>query len=522
MKIDRSSGILLHITSLPGKYGVGTIGREARDFTDFLAESGQSYWQILPVGPVEPVLGHSPYSSPSTFAGNWLFIDPESVIESEWFMDKPDISEFEESHSIDFGSVIPQSEQVLKSAFDDFFSNHNSDERKDFDGFCERSSFWLDDYALFRALADRFETNSWIKWPHDLSFRKPEALEKWGDELREEILFHKFVQYLFFSQWKQFKKYVNERGIRLIGDIPIYISMEGADAWAHPEILELDPETREPVNVAGVPPDYFSETGQRWGNPLYRWFDKNGNLDEKTFAWWTRRIAHLTGLVDILRIDHFRGFEGYWSIPAGEKNAVKGEWMPGPKMEFFTRLREELGDLPLIAEDLGVITPEVDKLRDDLGLPGMKIFQFAFDLNSDNYYLPHNLTNPNCVLYTGTHDNNTTNGWFYGDEIDDNTREYILEYLGVESRDDFHWKLIRQAFRTVANLVIVPAQDLLGFGEEHRMNKPSTVEENWQWKLTSSDLTDELAEKLLRLGRMYRRAREKKEKEEDQPKGSSS
>jgi 4-alpha-glucanotransferase len=286
------------------------------------------------------------------------------------------------------------------------------------------------------------------------------------------------------------------------------VTLESADAWANPGILQLDEKTMKPRSVAGVPPDYFSKTGQRWGNPIYRWMEGK-SLDRKTFRWWVRRIDHLNSLMDLIRIDHFRGFEAYWSIPASEKTAVRGKWVRGPGMQFFRKLENELGLLPLIAEDLGVITPGVEKLRRDLELPGMRILQFAFDFNNKNTYLPHNINETNCILYTGTHDNNTTNGWFYGGELNDGARKYVLEYLGADDFPDFHWKLIRQAYRTVARLVIIPAQDILGYGAEFRMNTPGTTEGNWRWKLVAGSITDDMIERLRRMGHMYDRIRDK-------------
>jgi 4-alpha-glucanotransferase len=356
---------------------------------------------------------------------------------------------------------------------------------------------------------DELGSRNWLEWDSGISLREPKALAQWSKKLGDKIRFHKFLQYQFFEHWAECKKYCNELGIQIIGDIPIYVTMESADAWANPGILLLDEKSRKPLSVAGVPPDYFSETGQRWGNPLYCW--KKGNeLSSETLRWWVKRITHLHKLVDLIRIDHFRGFEAYWSIPAEEKTAVLGKWIKGPGLQFFRSIRDELGHLPLIAEDLGVITPAVEKFRDALGLPGMRILQFAFDFNNKNLYLPHNIDKQDCILYTGTHDNNTTNGWFYGSEIDDNTRKYILEYLGVDDFSDFHWKLIRQAYRSVARVVIIPAQDLLGYGEEFRMNRPGTTEGNWKWKLVRGSITDDIVERLKRMGRLYDRIRDAK------------
>ena len=506
MKLERSGGILLHITSLPGKYGIGTLGPEAMRFADTLRRAGQSYWQVLPLGPVEAALGFSPYASTSTFAGNWHLISLELLAAEPWF--GGDIGEpFPDAPFVDFERVIAHKLPLLERACADFFSNAGEHLVEDYGKFCEKESAWLDDFALYAALAENAGTRDWLKWEPGISARKPESLDEWRLKLEDRVRFHAFLQYLFNSQWERFKTYCAGKDIRIIGDIPIYITLEGADAWSNRKILQIDEKTGKPHFVAGVPPDYFSDTGQLWGNPLYRW-EKGASLNNDTFRWWARRIARLCHLVDLVRIDHFRGFEAFWSIPAEERTAVRGTWVKGPGLRFFHRLREELGRLPLIAEDLGVITPEVEELRDELGLPGMRILQFAFDQNNKNYYLPHNIDNPNCILYTGTHDNNTTNGWFYGSEIDEEKRRYVLEYLGHDEWSDFHWKLIRQAYRTVADLVMIPAQDLPGFGAEFRMNTPGTTQGNWRWKLTEGTITDDMLLRLRRMGQIYDRIRE--------------
>ena len=510
MKIERSSGALLHITSLDGDYGIGTLGKEAELFAETLNRMGMKYWQILPIGPVSKTFGYSPYASPSTFAGNYHFISLQKLAEQGWFSGSLDETKKSDDHFVLFEDALSYKDEILKQAYDNFFFYADHDTVNDFELFCKEQIFWLHDFALFSALSEEFETTLWTKWDKDIAQRNKEAINTWSEKLEKEIRFHKFVQYIFFSQWYEFKEQCNQKGISIIGDIPIYITLESADAWAHPEILQIDTVTGKPTVIAGVPPDYFSETGQRWGNPIYSWFDENKNIDEATFFWWAKRINHLHKLMDIVRIDHFRGFEAYWAIPFKEKTAINGEWVKGPDLEFFLKLKEELGDLPLIAEDLGVITPEVEKLRDKLSLPGMRILQFAFDWNNKNIYLPHNVDIQNCILYTGTHDNNTTNGWFYGDEIDDGTRKYILEYLGVEGEENFNWHLIKQAFRSVANLIIIPAQDILGYGENFRMNTPGTTEGNWGWKLTKDVFTEEIKERLHRMGKIYRRLPEDK------------
>jgi len=504
MKLERSSGALLHITSLPGKYGIGTLGPEAKEFAGRLKDAGMKYWQILPIGPVDAKLDYSPYASTSAFAGNWHFISLEKIAEEPWH--SGDVKPFPvaEGYTVPFEEVIAHKLPLLEKACAGFFSHASEEDLAAYEKFCESEGYWLKDFALFSAIAAETGTTEWLEWDEDISKRRPDALKLWSEKLAGEVRFHRFLQFLFFRQWADFRNECMKLGVEIIGDIPIYVTMESADAWAHPEILLLDDETRRPLSVAGVPPDYFSDTGQRWGNPLYRW--KQGTaLSADTFNWWARRISHLHKLVDIIRIDHFRGFEAYWSIPENEKTAVNGKWVKGPGVQFFKKLRQELGRLHLIAEDLGIITPEVEKLRDVLGLPGMRILQFAFDFNNRNYYLPHNIDNRNCILYTGTHDNNTTNGWFYGSEISEETRRYVMEYLGIEDWSDFHWKLIRQAYRSVADLVIIPVQDILGFGEEFRMNRPGTTKGNWRFKLREDSMTHDMVQRLRRMAQVYSR-----------------
>ncbi len=501
---ERSSGVLLHITSLPGRRGIGTLGPEAEAFADFLKAAGMRYWQLLPLGPVEASLGYSPYASTSAFAMNPLFISLEKLAAESWFPGSLAPSPFPEGHFVPFDEVVRHRQPVMERACEAFFSRAGDSWKTDYEAFRAREKHWLDDYALYAAAAEEAGTGNWLAWDRDLSMRKPAALRELARRRGERVRFHAFTQFILFRQWRDLAAHCAGKGIRLIGDIPIYITLASADAWAHPEILQLDGKSRLPRAVSGVPPDYFSETGQRWGNPLYRW--KRGPfLSRRTLRWWARRIRHLHDLVDIVRIDHFRGFEAYWSIPAEEATAVRGTWVKGPGIRFFKRLRALTGDLDLIAEDLGVITPEVEELRDRLGLPGMKILQFAFDGDSGNYYLPHNISTRNCVLYTGTHDNNTVNGWFYEGEVDEGRRKYILEYLGLEDWKDFHWALMRQAYRTIADLVIIPAQDIPGYGKEFRMNIPGTVEGNWRWKLTSGAITEEMTAKLRRMAGLYGR-----------------
>ncbi len=505
-KNERSAGILLHITSLPGRSGCGTLGVEAKQFADFLSEAGFKFWQILPSGPVSPATQYSPYSSHSTFAGNPLFVSLSDISEG---LDKPIIFEmsFEDSNSCDFDSAFDINGRTLFQSYRSFIANKDKriDDYKAFLNFCDEESAWVDDYALFESLASKFGTRDWTLWDEGISSFANEEVKRYKKLLSESIEFHKYVQHVYFTQWFELKEYCNSRGIKLIGDIPIYVVFEGADAWAHREIFSLDEKGQRPSTVAGVPPDYFSSEGQRWGNPLYRWLNLDGTINEITYDWWRRRFAHLKKQFDVIRIDHFRGFESFWSIPVDEKTAIKGKWVKGPGSAFFEKLMDDFDSLPLIAEDLGVITPEVENLRDDYKLPGMKVLQFAFDGSQDNPYLPHNIHERRCVLYTGTHDNDTTNGWFYGKSLNDEKRRFIMEYLDVSDYSDMHWHLIKAAMRTPAETVIIPMQDLLGFGSEFRMNTPGTIGKNWVWKLKSGDIVADTAGKYKHLLKLYGR-----------------
>ena len=500
MELTRSSGLLLHITSLPGNEGCGTLGQEAYDFADFLHKSRIMYWQLLPICPVEKEMAYSPYASSSAFAGNPLLISIESLKKEAWFSPKIRLEPIENTGQANFDEAIKQKELLLYEAFTSFFVLAEKTLIDDFDSFCAKNAFWLDDYALFSVISKRLETKFWPSW--DNSYQKASLYTDNTLRKSSEVRFYKFIQYIFFTQWKNFKEYCESLNIRLIGDIPIYISLDSADAWANPHILELD-DSFNPIEVAGVPPDYFSETGQRWGNPLYQWFTDSKNLNTATVEWWKNRLHHIVELFDLVRLDHFIGFESYWAIPAEEKTAINGKWRKGPGILLFESI--DMDDFPFIAEDLGLITPEVEKLRGDLGLPGMKILQFAFDGDHENTHLPHNYENPNTVLYTGTHDNNTINGWFYGDETSTKTRQYVMEYMGAENFSDMHNTMLRSAYASIARLIITPMQDFLGFGEEHRMNTPGTIEKNWLWRFKDADITDELAEKIRRLGQLYNR-----------------
>jgi len=507
MHPERSSGLLLHITSLPGACGIGTLGPEARRFCDLLKLGGQRYWQLLPFGPVAPYMGYSPYASSSAFAGNDLLISLELLAEHPWSTITPESLPRSEADFVDFDTVCRIKRPLLAKAEQGFFAAATDDELLQYKHFVMQHAGWLDDYALFTALAEHFGTNTWLAWPSPIAERSNAALDEWQQRLKERIRYHCFIQYIFFTQWQALKRYCNDRDVQLIGDIPIYVTFESADAWANPDIFELDSFTGAPSRVSGVPPDYFSKTGQRWGNPLYRWHADSGvQLRPTTMDWWVTRISHLNTMVDLLRIDHFRAFESYWSIPVDSQTAIDGLWVEGPGLAFFEHLRAALGDLNLIAEDLGIVTPAVEKLRAQAGLPGMKVLQFAFDRETRNSFLPHNYCEPDCVVYTGTHDNNTTNGWFYSDEIDDDTRAYVMDYINTKVFSDFHWNMIRLAMQSIAHLAIIPAQDVLGYGSELRMNRPGTMEtRNWAWKLREHALSETHMQRLRHLVTLYNR-----------------
>lgn len=493
MRFKRSAGILLHITSLPGKRGTGTLGDEAYHFAEFLEKSSQHFWQILPFNPVSSYNGYSPYSTTSTFAGNKYFINIDKIKKFSFYDDeflKSIDKHFEESNFCNFDTYRNILNPFLQHSFELFNKSITLEEQEKFNLFVKNNNFWLEDYALYEALSEHFKTNNWLEWEEKISKRDSDALKIWKDKLSIKIKYNQFIQWLFFTQWNELKKYCNEKNIKLIGDIPIYVCFESADAWSNPDIFQLDEKTGKPLEIAGVPPDYFSETGQRWGNPLYNWHDKKSELNKNTLNWWVKRIKHITSVVDILRIDHFRAIEAYWAIPESEKTAINGEWKKGPDKEFFKYIKNELGELPIIAEDLGVITPEVEELRDYFDFPGMKILQFAFDINNKNTYIRHNLANPNCIIYTGTHDNNTTNGWYYGSDTSQEQKEYIKKYLNLKDDHDMHYFFIKEAYSTTADLVIIPAQDIIGLGSEHRMNTPGTIENNWLWKLKKDELKE--------------------------------
>lgn len=497
MPFPRSSGILLHPTSFPGRFGIGDLGLEAYKFIDFLAKSNQQYWQVLPVGPTG--YGNSPYMSYSAMAGNPLLISPEALREQELLAEEDfaNLPHFP-TEKVDFEQVINIKMPLLKKACENFKTKAAPVQQKEFSGFCDAKAYWLDDYALFMAIREAKNNAGWHTWEPELAKKQPEALEQWRRRLTEEIFYYKYTQFEFFRQWSTLKQYANMRGIEIIGDIPIYVAHDSADVWGNPENFCLD-EQGNAAQMAGVPPDYFSETGQLWGNPVYNW----EQLQATNFKWWVQRFQAMLDYVDIIRIDHFRGFEAYWAVPQGETTAMGGKWIEAPGSALFKVLNDKLGKLPVMAEDLGVITPEVDALRDEFEFPGMKILQFAFGSDPGNPYLPFNYQR-NCVVYTGTHDNNTTVGWF--NELSDYEKTNVERYLGCISPDGIHWDLIRLALSSVSNQAIIPVQDLLGLGTEARMNVPSQGDGNWQWRYQYDDLTDQLSDRLKALVHLFGRS----------------
>ena len=482
----RKAGILLHPTSLPGKFGMGTIGAEAFAFVDFLVKAKQNYWQILPLGPTG--YGDSPYQCFSSKAGNPYLIDLEKLVEIH-LLDKTDLIIHEEfsDQKVNYGIVISTKLELLKKAQQRFNSGDYNDLKYNFDLFVSENNVWLEDYALFMALKEKFNNRPWYEWSDEYRLRNSETLEMVKPELSDTIQFHKFIQYIFTQQWYDLKQYANNNGIEIIGDIPIYVAMDSSDTWVSPQLFQFD-ENKNPLCVGGCPPDYFSETGQLWGNPIFDYSE----MEKDDFSWWIDRIKTTLKLYDLVRVDHFRGFAGYWRIPYGDENAINGEWIPGPGKKLFHAIKNALGEIPIIAEDLGLITPDVIELRDAFNLPGMKVLQFAFDSGEANDYLPHNY-DKNCVVYTGTHDNETVNGWF--ENAIDADKKYVLDYINSNG-ENVSWDLIKSAWASVAYTAIAPMQDVLGLGADARMNLPGTTVKNWEWRMERGAITDELAERL--------------------------
>jgi 4-alpha-glucanotransferase len=502
----RASGVLLHPTSLPGAYGVGDLGDEAIAFADFLAGAGQTLWQVLPLGPTG--YGDSPYQCFSAFAGNTLLVSPERLAE-DGLLDRRDLADAPPfpSDRVDFGEAIKFKNRLLARAFDNFKRGTSHALRAEFEAFTQRESVWLADYALFRALKDERGGASWDGWEPPLMRREEVALAAARESLRGQIEAHEFSQFLFFRQWAALRDYCRGRGVRVIGDIPIFVAYDSADVWAGRRLFKLD-EGCAPRVVAGVPPDYFSATGQLWGNPVYEW-DARG---PEVIDWWIGRIRATLSLVDIVRVDHFRGFAASWEVPAGERTAERGRWVAAPGRELFEAIRRELRDPPIIAEDLGVITPDVDALRDEFAFPGMRVLQFAFGGDAANRDLPHNYQH-NVVVYTGTHDNDTTAGWFRSAAGRESTRdaaqigrerEFCLDYLATDGAE-IHWDFIRAALASVADTAITPLQDVLGLDSRARMNLPASTGGNWAWRFERGALTGEIRDRLRKLTRLYGR-----------------
>ena len=489
----RSSGILMHISSLPSPYGIGTLGEEAFKFVDFLKKSGQSYWQILPIN--QTSYGDSPYQSFSGFAGNPYFIDLDLLCKAG-YLTKSDCLSYdwgENETNVDYALLYQNRYRLFRSVFSSF----QKDTPDEFYIFCEEQKDWLSDYALFMALKDAHDGLEWQKWEDELRKREPETIQKAVETYQEDITFWKMLQYLFFQQWNRLKTYANENGIQIIGDVPIYVASDSADVWVNPSQFYLD-EDLNLIDVAGCPPDAFTEDGQLWGNPLFSW----DTMKKDDYTWWTKRIAYVSKLYDVVRIDHFRGFESYYAIPAGDKNAKNGEWRKGPGIELFHRLQEKLGTLNIIVEDLGFLTEEVHALVKESGYPGMKVIQFAFDSREDGDYLPHNYEK-HCVVYTGTHDNDTILGWF--ETAPKESVQFATDYLRLDKEEGYNWGMMRAVWASVGDLAIVTMQDLLDLGSEARMNIPSTLGCNWKWRVNSSQITDALAEKIAKNMKLYAR-----------------
>jgi 4-alpha-glucanotransferase len=499
MENKRASGILLHITSLPSAYGIGDLGPEAYRFADFLAASRQSLWQLLPLNPTGPIWGNSPYSSISAFAANTLLISPD-ILAGEGLLSKRDLQSKPEfaGHYCDYSRVSVYKEKLLHRAYEHF--KVSGTHRREFESFCLEQSSWLDDFALFAVIRSRHKQKAWNTWEPKLRNRDQKSLKEIAASFELEIERVKFLQFLFFKQWLALKQYCNQKGIRLMGDIPIYVSFDSADVWKRPQIFKLD-KNREPTHVAGVPPDYFSATGQLWGNPVYDW----EALKRTGFAWWKERLRHNLVCFDMVRIDHFRGLVAFWEVKKGEPTAVRGHWRKVPWKEFFNALFAEFGDLPIIAEDLGLITDDVRRALRRLGFPGMKVLLFAFgEDNPLHPYLPHTLQE-NCVIYTGTHDNNTARGWFEA-EARPEEKERLKRYLGRQvPPEQIHWELIRLGMLSVARMAIFPLQDVLGLDASARMNVPSTPQGNWQWRVLPQQLTPEVSAVLAEMAYVYGR-----------------
>lgn len=518
MFLERCSGILLHPTSLPGRYGVGTFDQEAFDWVDFLDRTQQTIWQILPLGPTS--FGDSPYQSFSTFAGSPYLIGLDTLV-SEGLMSSAQLNEALQSadylnnpEKVDYGSLYKWKMPLLRQAAASFDHTANTALAQEYQTFCKQHAAWLDDYALFMAIKDSQNDKAWSEWPEELRTRKTKALKQAAAKLAEPIKAYKFMQWVFDRQWNKLRTYANEKNIKILGDLPIFVAMDSADAWTHADLFCFDKDIK-PTCVAGVPPDGFSADGQLWGNPLYNW----KKMKKDGYSWWISRLKSALARHDIVRVDHFRGFAGYWEVDATAETAVKGKWVKGPGHDLFKALTKELGDnLPIVAEDLGVITPDVVELRDTYNLPGMKILQFAFGDNAQNPFLPHNYPE-NCIAYTGTHDNDTTRGW-YEESSQEKDRDRFRRYFSTDGWD-MAWTMIRGIEASVAQAAIAPLQDLLDLGSSARMNYPGKKEGNWQWRFRADQLQPWVGERLLDLTTTYGRTREKLTNKEEAQKAAT-
>lgn len=489
----RTSGVLMPISSLPSPYGIGTMGKAARKFVDFLKKGGQTYWQILPISPTS--FGDSPYQSFSSFAGNPYFIDLELLVKDK-LLTKKECESYpwgDNETRVDYGIMYQSRYALLRKAYDRFVK----DIPQEFWDFCWIEGWWLEDYSLFMALKDANGGAAWVTWEEKYKYRHDDKMHLFKEEFKEGMQFYKMLQFLFFKQWRELKAYANENGIQIIGDVPIYVAYDSADVWANPNEFYLN-NLREPIDVAGCPPDAFSADGQLWGNPLFRWDVMKNN----GYEWWTKRISAMSKLYDIVRIDHFRGFDSYFAIPAKDTTAKNGEWRQGPGMDLFRVLEQKLGKLPIIVEDLGFLTPSVKQLLKDSGFPGMKVIQFAFDSREETNYLPHTYTQ-HCVVYTGTHDNDTIVGWLKS--APKKSIAYAKEYLQLTEEEGYNWGLMRAAWASVADMCIIPMQDLLELDSDARLNTPSSLGINWQWRATEEQISKDLAKKIHGYAELYGR-----------------
>ena len=507
--MERACGVLLPVFSLPSKYGIGCFSKEAYEFVDFLKEAGQTYWQILPLGPTS--YGDSPYQAFCAFAGNPYFIDLEELIRLKWLSKKEvDAVDFggtdmsNGSDYVDYEKIYNSRFKILKKAY----KKSNIAEDKNFIKYCKDNKNWLDDYASYMAIKDANGSVSYLEWDEDIRLRKKDALKKWNEKVKDEIGFYKFTQYIFYTQWKDLKAYANEKGIKIVGDIPIYVSLDSADTWANPELFQLD-EKGYPIAVAGCPPDCFSDDGQLWGNPLYDW-----DYHEKTgYKWWIERFRSCFDLYDVVRIDHFRGFEAYYSIPYGHVNARKGKWEKGPGYKLFKVVKDTFGEKSVIAEDLGYITPAVRRLIKKCGYPGMKIMLYGFNENEVSEHAPYTY-DKNCVVYTGTHDNDSITTWF-NEYMTKEEKEYARKYMGFKGNKDVSLHYIREGLKSVADTAIFPIQDYLGLGREAKINSPATIGDNWKWSLIPGKLNSEIAEMMRDMAKTYHRIPERAEEKTD-------